>query len=166
VTIDEFLEQIDDKLPPAPQDQLAAFEAQLGQVLPADYRRFLVACNGGWVGEKFLEFEGLGSDGSNVGAMLHHIGGLRQESHYSLFWNRKCYEGRIPDSLVWIMDDPSGNAICLDVAGEHRGRVYFWDHENEPESDWDGRVETAGNIELLANSFTDFVAGVRDTEND
>jgi hypothetical protein len=48
------------------------------------------------------------------------------------------------------------------IPGEHRGRVYFWDHENEPDLDeWDGAVETAGNVRLLANSFTDFVAGLR-----
>ena len=40
-----------------------------------------------------------------------------------------------------------GNAICLGLSGEHRGRVYFWDHENEPDPDeWDGEVETAGNL--------------------
>jgi SMI1 / KNR4 family (SUKH-1) len=166
VTIDEFVDQIDDKLPPAPPDQLAAFEAQLGQRLPDGYRRFLVACNGGWLGDRFLEFEGLGPDNGDVGAMLWHIGGLRPETHYSLVWNRECYRGRIPDSLIWIMDDPSGNAICLGVAGGRRGRVYFWDHENEPDDDWVGSFATAGNIELLANSFTDFVAGVRDTEDD
>jgi hypothetical protein len=47
------------------------------------------------------------------------------------------------------------------VTGKHRGRVYFWDHEDEPDpDDWDGEVETADNISLLANSFTDFVAGL------
>jgi len=165
VTINEFIEQIDDKLPPAPPDQIAAFEADLGQRLPEDYRRFLVACNGGWLGEKFLEFEGLGLEGSAVGTGLHHIGGLRKEDYYSLVGARSIYP-RLPSSLVWIMDDPSGNAICIGVAGSHRRRIYLWDDENAPDDDWDGVVETAGNIELLANSFTDFVAGVRDTEND
>jgi hypothetical protein len=65
------------------------------------------------------------------------------------------------------MDDPFGNAICLGVSGKHRGKVYFWDHEHEPdEEDWDGRVETAGNVKLLAASFTDFVAGSRELEDD
>ncbi len=165
MTLDEFLDQIEDKLPPAPPDQLAAFEAQLGQRLPEDFRRFLVACNGGWLGEKFLEFEGLGSDGSAVGAGLHHVGGLRKEDYYSLVAARRVYP-RLPTSLIWIMDDPSGNAICLGVSGAYRGRIYLWDDENAPDDDWDGSVETAGNIELLANSFTDFVTCVRDSEND
>lgn len=165
MTIDDFLTPIDDTLPPAPQDQLDAFEAHVGHRLPDDYRRFLIACNGGYVGVRSFWFEGLSPDGREVGTGVHHIGGLRQESYYSLFWNRECYEGRIPDALIWIMDDPSGNAICLGVSGEHRGRIYFWDHEDEPDDDWDGRVETAGNVELLANSFAEFVTGVRDEDD-
>src|SRR5690606_37347968 len=95
---------------------------------------------------------------------INHVGGFRQEAHFSLGYLRSMYqegEDRIPEELIWIMDDPFGSAICLGVKGEHRGRVYFWDHENEPDPEqWDGRVETAGNIVLLANTFTDFVAGL------
>jgi hypothetical protein len=39
--------------------------------------------------------------------------------------------------------------------------VYFWIHDEQPDpQEWDGEVETAGNVILLANSFTDFVAGI------
>jgi len=65
------------------------------------------------------------------------------------------------------MDDPFGNAICLGIAEKYRGRVYFWDHENEPDEElWDGEVDTAGNITLIANSFTDFVAGLQELEDE
>jgi len=65
------------------------------------------------------------------------------------------------------MDDPFGNAICLGVSGNHRGKVYFWDHESEPDPDeWDGRVETAGNVQLLADSFAAFVGGLRPPANE
>ena len=65
------------------------------------------------------------------------------------------------------MDDPFGNAICLGVTGVHRGQVYFWDHENMPDPElWDGSVQTAGNLDLLANSFTDFVAGLTPTADE
>src|SRR5207244_4174346 len=56
------------------------------------------------------------------------------------------------------------NAICLGVAGKHRWHVFFWDNEDESDPDeWDGEVETAGNVTLHANSFADFVAGLRAT---
>lgn len=62
------------------------------------------------------------------------------------------------------MDDPFGNAICLGLSDSHRGYVFFWDHEAEPGTEtWDGRVDTAGNITLLALSFTEFIAGLRES---
>ncbi len=75
---------------------------------------------------------------------------------------RGDYQGRIPDDLLWIADDPFGNAICIGIRGRYFGKVYFWDHEREPdEKTWDGSVETAGNIQFLANSFRQFVAGLK-----
>jgi hypothetical protein len=56
---------------------------------------------------------------------------------------------------------PGGNAICLGLTGDYRCRVFFWVHDEQPDpEEWDGEVETAGNVRLLANSFTDFVAGI------
>jgi hypothetical protein len=111
-------------------------------------------------------FRGSMADGESAEAVIHCIGGFRDEDHFSLEWARECYQNddelRIPHELLWVMDDPGGNAFCLGVSGRYRGRVYFWDHEEEPDpDDWDGSVETAGNLTLLANSFTDFVAGLQ-----
>lgn len=64
------------------------------------------------------------------------------------------------------MDDPFGNAICLGISGNERGKVYFWDHEMEPDDDWDGRLETAGNVQLIADSFTEFVAGLAPNDDE
>jgi hypothetical protein len=164
MSIDEFVAHVKMKAPPAPQDKLAHFEALIEQTLPDDYRCFLINCNGGYVGGRYW-YRGKNPEGREVGAGVHHIGGFRDESHFSLLWAWDCYDGRIPDALIWIHDDPFGNAICLGVAGEHRGRVYFWDHENEPDESWDGSVETAGNVTLIANSFTEYVAGLRELDD-
>jgi hypothetical protein len=164
MTIDLFTFRVKEKSPPAPADEVARFEALIGQALPDDYRRFLIRCNGGYVGGRYW-FRGKNPEGREVEAGVHHIGGFREESHFSLLWARDCYAGRIPDALIWIHDDPFGNAVCLGVAGGHRGRVYFWDHENEPDEDWDGSVESAGNLTLLANSFTEYVAGLRELDD-
>ena len=161
--LDYLLEMIDQKLPPAPREKVLHFERVIGAPLPDDYREFLIRCNGGFLGGSVC-FAGPTPDGQPGDACINHVGGFRQEAHFSLGYLRSIYqegEDRIPEELIWIMDDPFGNAICLGVKGEHRGRVYFWDHENEPDPEqWDGRVETSGNIELLANTFTDFVAGL------
>jgi hypothetical protein len=167
MTLDEFLAAIDDKLPPAPLSSLDQFESHIGQRLPEDYREFLVRCNGGYAAGA-VAFQGPTPEGRSADACPNHIGGFREESHFSLMAARENYqpdEVRIPKTLLWIMDDPLGNAICVGLTGSHRGRVYFWDHENEPDPEtWDGEVETAGNIDLLANSFTAFVAGLHHVE--
>ncbi len=164
MTIDEFIAQVEKKSPPAPPDKLERFEGLIGHRLPDDYRYFLINCNGGYVGGRYW-FRGKNPEGREVEAGVHHIGGFRDESHFSLLWTWDCYDGRIPDALIWINDDPFGNAICLGVAGEQRGKVYFWAHENEPDEDWDGSVESADNVTLIANSFTEYVAGLRELDD-
>lgn len=161
MSIDEFLQAVRNKQPPAPTEQLLALEHSLGVALPDDYRRFLIGCNGGHVGGR-LWFRGPTPDGESADAGVHHIGGFRSESYFSLTQTRKTYGPRIPPTLLWIADDPFGNAICLGLREPHRGHVFFWDHEHEPDPEaWDGRLETAGNLQLLALSFTDFVSGLR-----
>ncbi|MBP7253631.1 MAG: SMI1/KNR4 family protein [Alphaproteobacteria bacterium] len=164
MTLEKFIEMVNDKQPPAPESELLAFEKALGARLPDDYREFLIECNGGFLGG-MLWFVGPTPTGEKADAGVHHIGGFRQESYFSLIKIRSCYEGRIPDALLWIMDDPFGNAICLGLQGESRGRVYFWDHENEPEGNWDGKVDSGGDLQILANTFTEFVAGLQVNES-
>ncbi len=152
MTVEEFIREVEDKLPPAPASELAAFEASIGARLPDDYRTFLINCNGGYVGGRYW-FEGPTRDGRSGGPGVHHVGGLRADENFSLVWALDCYRGRIPASFIPIIDDPFGNEICLGIAGAHRGRVYFWDHE------------TAGSPDLLADSFTAFVAGLRELKD-
>ena len=155
------------KVQPPSQGQVEAFEAEIGTTLPDDYRRFLLRCNGGKV--DWYQFEGPTPEGRSWTAILSHVGGLREEPDLSLRCARSCYQGhqlQIPRTLLWIMGDPGGNAICIGLTGKYRGRVYFWIHDEQPDpQEWDGEVETAGNVILLANSFAEFVAGIapRDT---
>ena len=72
MTINEFLAVIADKRPPAPRDMLAGLEAELGRRLPADYRRFVLACNGGYVGGDYW-FTGPTPQGKKADAGIHHI---------------------------------------------------------------------------------------------
>jgi hypothetical protein len=170
VTIDEFVRRIEDRGPPLVPEDLAAFEREIGHALPEDYRAFLETCNGGYAGGRFW-FRGPTPEDESADAGVNDFGGLRDDHGYlSLREARETYQGeedRIPRSLIWIADDPFGNAICLGLDGLERGRIYFWDHENEPDPDeWDGEVDTAGNLQLLAESFSEFVAGLREPEDD
>ncbi len=160
MNIDEFVRETEKSDGPVASEKIADFEASIGETLPADYREFLSACNGGALGGRLCC--PYGSDEANV--CIHHVGGLRDSASMSLAARRRVYSGRIPSDLLWIMDDPGGNAICLGIRGPHRGKVYFWDHEEEPDPDeWDGQVETvetAGNLELIAESFAEWSSAV------
>jgi hypothetical protein len=150
MTLDELIAQVEDKAPPALEHQLAALETAIGHHLPKDYRYFLTNCNGGYLGGRY---------GINI------IGGLRPATDYSLVENANACGDRIPGGWMWIMEDPFGNAICLCLEGENVGGVYLWDHENEAmQEDGNGEGETAGNSTLLANSFSEFVAGLREPD--
>ena len=162
MTIKEFIGEIKSKKPPIPKSQLEILEKAVGTKLPDDYRRFLINCNGGYVGGRFW-FQGRKSKDAVAEVGINHIGGFRKQTYFSLAWARETYAGRIPKELLWIMDDPFGNAICLGINGRHREKIYFWDHENEPDPrKWNGKVTTAGNIHRIANSFSEFVAGLQE----
>ena len=47
MTIDALIARVQRKSPPAAESDVSAFEAEIGASLPADYREFLVKCNGG-----------------------------------------------------------------------------------------------------------------------
>ncbi len=161
MTLDEFLTYLAKPGGALDDAAIAAFEAEIGTGLPDDYRAFLQAVNGGWLGGAVL-VHGATPDGEPIDTDLHHVGGLRSEPPMDLRNARATYQdwiARIPRDLIWIMDDSGGNAICLGIAGDARGKVYFWDHELEPDlDDWDGTLEGTGNISLLGHSFATFFA--------
>jgi SMI1 / KNR4 family (SUKH-1) len=163
-TVDEFRAALEDKLPPAPDDQLAVFEADLGVRLPEDYRRFVIACNGGYNGMGY-QFRGPTPEGRLGCFWLQYLGGFREFERQSLMAARRRYQGeplRIPPSLVWIANSPHDDAICLGIAGPPRGRVYyFWSNAPEPDPrTLEVQIESVGDLTLLANSFTEFVAAL------
>lgn len=130
-----------------PED-LAAFEARRGMQLPADYRRFLLAHNGGAPEPNTIDFVAQGiPTSSDVSAFYGlHAG----ESWASLAWNMDSFEGRILPEGLPIAGDSGGNQYVLIVQGARRGQVFFWDHEQETDPPGDE------NMSLVAASFTAF----------
>jgi hypothetical protein len=110
------------------------------------------------------------TDGESQYIDVDFFGGLDDDGANSLRYCLACYRNRIPKELIWITSDPFGNAICLGVFGDARGKVYWWDHDNEMIGGygtyWDGSLAESDNVELLADSFADFVAGLTDSVDD
>ena len=74
------------------------------------------------------------------------------------------YDGRIPPGALPIAEDPGGNLFLLSLAGDSRGAVFFWDHEEEPVDavDW----SDFDNVHQVAGTFAEFLASVRADEGE
>jgi hypothetical protein len=126
----------------ATEVDVSHFEMGIAARLPDDYREFLIRHNGGYP-------EPSGFRGGND--VLNFFFGLWQK-HADLNYETLAHRGFIPEGLIPIACDPGGNLVLLEIARPHRGRVWFWDHEQSGERD--------KAVSLLANSFTEFVASL------
>jgi cell wall assembly regulator SMI1 len=132
--------------------RLVRFEKEIGHRLPADYRAFLLAHNGGRPNPSDFFFPGE----RDAFDTLHHTYGLHDGPDY--FRLDIAYESHkefIPTTLVPFADDPGGNAYCIGIAGKHSGKVYFWNHEMA----W-----SPEGLRLLANSFTEFLQSLKSAD--
>ncbi|MQA40356.1 SMI1/KNR4 family protein [Rugamonas aquatica] len=135
---------------------LRDFERTINQTLPAAYRQFLLSTGGDTpLGNSFVVDEGDETWETEVSFF-----GLQTGAYclYSVPENFIEYKGRIPTHLIPIGNDPGGNLICISIADETRGQVFFADHEyfsydGEPNND---------NAKFLAESITDFLDSLRD----
>ncbi|MCX7570161.1 SMI1/KNR4 family protein [Tumebacillus sp. DT12] len=132
--------KIEESRTPLTEEKLDEVQKRLTLVFPAEYRAFLLKNNGGKPTPNTFSF--LDRNGEKADSLLDDL-----EVEYTDLLS----DERILPHLVPIANDPFGNLICLSVAGEDLGKVYFWDHEIEP--------KTAGyeNMSLIADSFTEFL---------
>ena len=138
---------------------LLGFEETIDKILPTEYREFLISTGG----ETPRNNSFLISDGEDAWETDVSFFGLQTGAYclYSVPENFREHDGRIPKHLVPIGSDPGGNLVCISVAAESNGQIFFADHdyftyEDEEPSD-DG-------AQLLANSFGDFLGSLRRRE--
>lgn len=138
--------------------QIAAFEATLVRPLPPDYRRFLLLCNGE------VDFDRLEENEDNVFNSFHTINHVKHlQTLESVRYMMQDPDAlRISEEVLPIGDGVVGDSICIGLTGKHRGKIFLWDHENEPDpDDWDGTVKGSENIEVIAESFTALVGKIK-----
>lgn len=139
-----------DSDPPIGDVDVDGFERRTGVTLPPQYRRWLLAHNGGRPDPSRFNYKG--ESGPYTDSLISLFFSLSDmEADITQF---KVWQQRMPDELVPIADDPFGNRICIGTAGPHEGKVYFWDHEEEQDE------PTYDNCHLLADSFEEFLNGL------
>jgi hypothetical protein len=138
------------------EQDLAVFEAKIGQRFPDDYRQFLKQYNGGRPEPRSFS-EQNGKPCSSV----HYFLSVNGKEFVDMIEEIRSYAGRLPTRFTPIAYDSFGNVICLSMSGDDRGAVYFWDHEREADETEGESPETIGNVTLIANSFSEFLDGLR-----
>jgi hypothetical protein len=93
--------------------------------------------------------------GRHEDSTVHWFLSLYDGEYSNLERRIRSLNERIPPDTLPIANDSFGNAILLGLHGDRRGKVYFWDHEEEPDNqpDW-------SNVSLVADSFDAFMRGL------
>lgn len=142
--------------PPVTEADVAAFEALLGRLLPADYREFLLTYNGG------LPVVTLGEDIDGTEFMLSGLRSLHPDAmdepyaaHLSTPARREGdYGWGLPADVLEIANDPGGNLFTLSL-DDPAHTVRFIDHESDA---------PFGMQRVLARGFTAFLQLIRSVD--
>lgn len=129
---------------------IEAFERQRRLVLPAAYKRFLLATNGGVPVQSVFPVSGRPNDRfDNVQAFLG-IGVPIPTSELSYAYD--LYSGGFPFGIVPIANQDLGSYICLDLR-DGKEQVVFWDHRHF----WSTGEWREQDLYHVAGSFEEFL---------
>jgi hypothetical protein len=137
------------------EDDVRRVEHHIGAVLPDDYRTFLLKYGSGQA--YFNESVGLPLETHPNGACCINafFGAVPLENSYCYDLVTYFDQTRIelPGNALPIADEGGGSYICLAVAGDNAGSIYFWDHEEYTTED----EPTYKYMQHVAPSFSEFV---------
>ncbi|MDF1508150.1 SMI1/KNR4 family protein [Robertmurraya sp. DFI.2.37] len=135
-------------------EQIETFENENNIKLTEQYINFLLKWNGGKVIPNTFMIST--EQGPSVLNVFYGIGDM----YDNLTDFIEIMDERLPVGFIPIGDDPSGNVICLGTKDPYYDKIYFWDHEQEPEDPND-----MSNMYFLANGIDEFLDNLyEDTE--
>jgi SMI1 / KNR4 family (SUKH-1)/Ankyrin repeats (3 copies) len=140
--------------PPLTAAKIRDFEKKSGRSLPAEYRAFLLKQNGGRPDRTVFNYEPRKghADGSDVVSEFFSIGARRAENDLS--YALETWDQRIPERMLPIARTVFGNLVCLSCAAKDKGRVFFWDHEEEAD---EGEKPREDNLYRAGTSLSEFM---------
>jgi hypothetical protein len=135
--------------PPLNEEDVRSFETKHGLALPASYKEFLLATNGGRPERDLFPIHGL--EGNSFGR-VHVFFGLNDPvTSCNLDWNLDVLGDRIPAELLPIATTEGVDKVCLWVAGSRTGEVVYWDgHARAGEHD----------LYFLADDLASFISSL------
>lgn len=136
------------------EPSLVQLEQELGFVLPADYRTFLLQNNGGSFTKRVFFVDDLKQD-----VLLDVLYGVTNEKSDELTiasWMEE-YGDELHENALIIGADPGGGMLLYITAGEDAG-VYYWDHAHF----FAQSSEEEGNTYFVAPSFAAFCTLLKD----
>ena len=139
--------------PPLNEEDVRSFERNHDLVLPASYKKFLLATNGGRPVRDLFSITGF--EGNSFGR-IHIFFGLNDPiASCNLDWNLDVFRDRIPAALLPIATTEGVDKICLRVAGGQTGAIFYWD----------GHARAGKrNLYFLADDFASFVSSLHADE--
>jgi cell wall assembly regulator SMI1 len=156
--------------PRVTEDDVRRFEREFGHELPTDYRAFLLEVNGGHAPRSHRVFT-LRRGARQDESILRGLFSLNApDDQDDLATAQKHYnpDVKLPEGFLEIGYDGYGCPVVLPLVGQHRGEVWYFDIEDDSE-DWPSdRVEWFDRRDVwkLADSFAEFMAGLRPLEDD
>ncbi len=138
----------------ASEQNVTAFEQQIGFSLPPDYRHFLAENNGAEVLDQTFFVKDLDKE-----VMLDVLFGVTNPTSRGLtlsYWLKE-YETELEPGTLIIGKDPGGSFLIYSIAGEDKG-LYYWDKNYL----FAQSSEAEGNAYFVADSFTEFRNSLRD----
>lgn len=139
--------------------EVVNFEKKIGHTLPDTYRKFILTYNGGKPTPYFFKVPGWQYEAS----LVTELKGIDPEARVDLEELNVLLDGRLPDHFIAIGSDPGGNMLLTGLAGASKGKIYFFDHENEPD-DADGKLESYPNIYFLSDDFDSFLTNLKNED--
>lgn len=128
-------------------------EARLGIKLPAEYRAFLQATNGGRVRPNIIDVPGLDGGEADVNDFLGLGTPLESDS---IEWNVKVLAQRLDGNWLPFANDSLGNAYCLSLRVADFGSVVYCDLQSVFAT-----YDVKPQFYPLARTFTEFMSRLR-----
>ena len=132
------------------------FEQKHTLKLPGDYKSFLcTTINGGTLSCKETSISLPNGDVTTLNSFLG-IGVIDEYNIEKNIW--MLGEERLPSHMIPIADDPGGNFFFLQASGKTSGKVYFYNHEEQP--NYPPAADNNPSLTLIADTFTNFLESI------